>query len=217
MSSPAAANPAAPSPSSATTPSAPSAPTSPATRSTDRIGTVIARTSPDPDLLKPCPHLLHQAITASDADPAECALVGDSAHRHRSRPPSRNPQHRLRQQARQDRQPSPTPAQTPSSPASPRSPSPSEHTRCRIKPYMIKAARSRRRGPASRRRALPWEARPARTRPPAGQQRIGSLLVSAAPGTGHLPRLSIVRLAATASRRPAGRRMRSATPILRLW
>jgi phosphoglycolate phosphatase len=41
------------------------------------IGTVIARTSPDPDLLKPCPHLLHQAITASHAEPADCALVGD--------------------------------------------------------------------------------------------------------------------------------------------
>jgi len=41
------------------------------------ISTVIARTSPDPDLLKPCPHLLHQAITASHAEPADCALVGD--------------------------------------------------------------------------------------------------------------------------------------------
>ena len=41
------------------------------------IGCVIARTSPDPDLLKPSPHLLDQAITANNADPAECTLVGD--------------------------------------------------------------------------------------------------------------------------------------------
>jgi phosphoglycolate phosphatase len=41
------------------------------------IGTVIARTSPDPSLLKPCPHLLQQAITASEAQPDTCALVGD--------------------------------------------------------------------------------------------------------------------------------------------
>jgi phosphoglycolate phosphatase len=41
------------------------------------IGVIIARTSPDPALLKPCPHLLNEAITASHADPATCALVGD--------------------------------------------------------------------------------------------------------------------------------------------
>jgi phosphoglycolate phosphatase len=41
------------------------------------IGVIIARTSPDPALLKPCPHLLHQAITATNADPGACALVGD--------------------------------------------------------------------------------------------------------------------------------------------
>lgn len=41
------------------------------------IGVVIARTSPDPDLLKPCPHLLQQAITASNAHPDACTLVGD--------------------------------------------------------------------------------------------------------------------------------------------
>jgi phosphoglycolate phosphatase len=41
------------------------------------VGVVIARTSPDPALLKPCPHLLHQAITATHADPASCALIGD--------------------------------------------------------------------------------------------------------------------------------------------
>jgi HAD superfamily hydrolase (TIGR01662 family) len=42
-----------------------------------QISTVIARSSPDPDLLKPCPHFLQQAITASKADPDTCTLVGD--------------------------------------------------------------------------------------------------------------------------------------------
>lgn len=41
------------------------------------IGVVIARTSPDPDLLKPCPHLLQQAIAVSNAEPDACTLVGD--------------------------------------------------------------------------------------------------------------------------------------------
>jgi phosphoglycolate phosphatase len=41
------------------------------------ITTVIARTSPDPTLLKPCPHLLQQAITAANTEPQTCALVGD--------------------------------------------------------------------------------------------------------------------------------------------
>jgi phosphoglycolate phosphatase len=44
----------------------------------DRIDYVSARTIPDPTLLKPSPHLLVQAITALDADPAECAIIGDS-------------------------------------------------------------------------------------------------------------------------------------------
>jgi phosphoglycolate phosphatase len=41
------------------------------------ISTVIARTSPDPSLLKPCPHLLQQAIAATGGQPETCALVGD--------------------------------------------------------------------------------------------------------------------------------------------
>ena len=41
------------------------------------ISTVIARTSPDPSLLKPSPHLIDQAVTANNAIPAECTLVGD--------------------------------------------------------------------------------------------------------------------------------------------
>ena len=41
------------------------------------IGVVVTRASPDPDLLKPCPHLLQQAITANGTAPAACTLVGD--------------------------------------------------------------------------------------------------------------------------------------------
>ena len=44
----------------------------------DRISLVIARTSHDPALLKPSPHLITQAVGALDAEPGECALVGDS-------------------------------------------------------------------------------------------------------------------------------------------
>ena len=43
----------------------------------DRIDFVSARTSPDPALLKPDPHLLHQALTELAASPGECVLVGD--------------------------------------------------------------------------------------------------------------------------------------------
>ncbi|MGH3400690.1 MAG: HAD family hydrolase [Streptosporangiaceae bacterium] len=43
----------------------------------DRIDCIAARTSPDPALLKPNPHLLHQAITELAAAPDECVLVGD--------------------------------------------------------------------------------------------------------------------------------------------
>jgi HAD superfamily hydrolase (TIGR01662 family) len=43
----------------------------------DRIDFVSARTSPDPNLLKPNPHLLHQALTELAAQPNECVLVGD--------------------------------------------------------------------------------------------------------------------------------------------
>ncbi len=44
----------------------------------DRISLVIARTNHDPVLLKPRPHLITQAVDALDAEPGECALVGDS-------------------------------------------------------------------------------------------------------------------------------------------
>ena len=43
----------------------------------DRIDYISARTSPDPALLKPHPHLLQQAITELDAPHNECVLVGD--------------------------------------------------------------------------------------------------------------------------------------------
>ena len=39
---------------------------------------MVARTSHDPALLKPSPHLITQAVEALDAQPGECTLVGDS-------------------------------------------------------------------------------------------------------------------------------------------
>ena len=44
----------------------------------DRISLVVARTSHDPALLKPSPHLITQAIEALNAKLGECTLVGDS-------------------------------------------------------------------------------------------------------------------------------------------
>jgi HAD superfamily hydrolase (TIGR01549 family) len=44
----------------------------------DRISLVVARTSHDPALLKPSPHLITEAVEALDAVPGECTLVGDS-------------------------------------------------------------------------------------------------------------------------------------------
>jgi HAD superfamily hydrolase (TIGR01549 family) len=44
----------------------------------DRIGLVVARTHHDPALLKPSPHLITRAVDSLDAEPSECALVGDS-------------------------------------------------------------------------------------------------------------------------------------------
>jgi HAD superfamily hydrolase (TIGR01509 family) len=44
----------------------------------DRIDLVVARTSSDPALLKPSPHLIQQAINGLNAPPAHCLLVGDS-------------------------------------------------------------------------------------------------------------------------------------------
>ena len=42
------------------------------------IRLVVARTSHDPALLKPSPHLINEAIHGLDADPAASTLVGDS-------------------------------------------------------------------------------------------------------------------------------------------
>jgi beta-phosphoglucomutase-like phosphatase (HAD superfamily) len=44
----------------------------------DRIALVAARTSPDPALLKPSPHLIEQAIGGLGAPRAECVLLGDT-------------------------------------------------------------------------------------------------------------------------------------------
>ena len=44
----------------------------------DRITLVVARTSHDPALLKPSPHLITQAVEALEAEPGDCTLVGDS-------------------------------------------------------------------------------------------------------------------------------------------
>jgi phosphoglycolate phosphatase len=42
------------------------------------IRLVVARTSHDPALLKPSPHLINEAVRGLDADPGSAALVGDS-------------------------------------------------------------------------------------------------------------------------------------------
>ena len=44
----------------------------------DRIELIAARTSSDPGLLKPSPHLIDQAITGLGAPPGQCVLIGDS-------------------------------------------------------------------------------------------------------------------------------------------
>lgn len=44
----------------------------------DRVDLVVARTSPDPSLLKPNPHLIDQAVSQLAARARECLLVGDS-------------------------------------------------------------------------------------------------------------------------------------------
>ena len=41
------------------------------------ISTVIARSSPDPALLKPSPHLIDQAVTANNAVPTGCTLASN--------------------------------------------------------------------------------------------------------------------------------------------
>jgi phosphoglycolate phosphatase-like HAD superfamily hydrolase len=44
----------------------------------DLIGHVVARTDPDPSLLKPNPHLVARAIAGNGATPGRCVLIGDS-------------------------------------------------------------------------------------------------------------------------------------------
>ncbi len=43
----------------------------------DRIDTIAARTSPDPALLKPSPHLIRAAVAQIAAAPGQCILIGD--------------------------------------------------------------------------------------------------------------------------------------------
>lgn len=45
---------------------------------TDHVDLIVARTEPDPALMKPSPHLLDLAFDALGTGPAECVLVGDS-------------------------------------------------------------------------------------------------------------------------------------------
>lgn len=47
-------------------------------RLTALVREVVARTDPDPVLLKPNPHLLQAAITGLRAEPSACVLLGDS-------------------------------------------------------------------------------------------------------------------------------------------
>ncbi|MQA07702.1 MAG: HAD-IA family hydrolase [Pseudonocardiaceae bacterium] len=42
------------------------------------VAGVSARTKPDPGLLKPNPHLLHDAVALLRAEPSTCVMVGDS-------------------------------------------------------------------------------------------------------------------------------------------
>jgi phosphoglycolate phosphatase len=44
----------------------------------DRVDLISARTSADPALLKPSPHLLEHAIGGLDASQDECVIIGDS-------------------------------------------------------------------------------------------------------------------------------------------
>lgn len=46
---------------------------------TDSIAGIAARVDADPGLLKPNPHLLHEAMRQRTAKPGECVMVGDSA------------------------------------------------------------------------------------------------------------------------------------------
>ena len=71
----------------------------------DRISLVVARTSHDPALLKPSPHLITQAVEALDAEPGECTLVGDSVTDVQAARLAGVQQHRLRQRTRQTRTP----------------------------------------------------------------------------------------------------------------
>lgn len=44
----------------------------------DRIGAVIGRPAGRPDLMKPSPHLIREALSALSAEPGDAVLIGDS-------------------------------------------------------------------------------------------------------------------------------------------
>ena len=92
---------------------------------------VAARTSHDPALLKPSPHLIQQAMTGLGMPQNECVLVGDSdTDMHAA------------------------------SAASPTSSSDSEPARCRIESFIDQDRRLRRRWPGVSAGLCRWAARP---------------------------------------------------------
>ena len=101
-SSPRGATPAEPSPPSATTRQRRSRPTSPTTAS--ELDAIVARTSPDPALLKPSPHLCTKQCAPSTPSRSDSTIVGDSPSDIVAARERRHRQHRLRQQARQTRE-----------------------------------------------------------------------------------------------------------------
>lgn len=82
-----------------------------------RHALIVARTSHEPALLKPSPHLIDKAVRSLNADPAATALGSGRRfpHRHQGSPPRRCGQHRLREQARQTREHDPGPSRSRSS------------------------------------------------------------------------------------------------------
>ena len=71
----------------------------------DRITLVIARTSHDPALLKPSPHLITQAVAGTRRRARRLHARRRLRDRRPGRPPRRCPEHRLRQQTRPTRTP----------------------------------------------------------------------------------------------------------------
>ena len=117
----------------------------------DRIDYIAARTSPDPALLKPDPHLLHQALT--ELPPRQTNASWSATSPPTCKPPAA-PASTASATPTSPARPTPSPrqAQQPSSPASPNSSCRCAPAHCRIKPYWIK---DRHRGP-HRAGLRPW-------------------------------------------------------------